>query len=57
MTHKDGGWRPDLGLETFGGSELWDHGIGPHEINAGEVDGKIEFPQELKDAFAELDDS
>lgn len=55
MTHKDGGWRPDVGMESFGGLELWDHGIGPHEINAAEVDGKIEFPEELKEGLGQLD--
>ncbi|WP_458210009.1 hypothetical protein [Haladaptatus sp. NG-SE-30] len=43
MSHKDGGWRPDVGLETYAGFELWDHGIGPHEINDGEVDGDVSF--------------
>ena len=56
MTHKDGGWRPNLGMESYGGHDVWDHGIGPHEINDGEVDGKIEFPEELKEGLAELDD-
>lgn len=56
MTHKDGGWRPDLGMEKYGGHEIWDHGIGPHQINAGETEGNIEFPEELEDAIAELDD-
>ena len=56
MTHQDRGWRPDLGLEEYGGNELWDHGIGPHEINAGEVDGDIEFPAELKEGLSTLDE-
>lgn len=56
MTHKDGGWRPDVGMELYGGNEIWDHGIGPHEINVAEVDGEIEFPEELKEDLAQLDD-
>lgn len=56
MTHQDGGWRPDLGLESYGGNEIWDHGIGPHEINAAEVDGEITFPAELKEGLAQLDE-
>lgn len=46
MTHKDSGWRPHLGLQPYKGLELWDHDIGPHEINVGEVDGEITFEDE-----------
>jgi hypothetical protein len=35
MTHRDSGWRPDVGLDSYKGKELWDHGIGPHEVNDG----------------------
>ncbi|WP_435178437.1 hypothetical protein [Halorussus sp. AFM4] len=57
MAHRDVGWRPDLGLEEYGGHELWDHGIGPHEVNAAEVDGEIQFPAELKEGLSTLDDA
>jgi hypothetical protein len=43
-------------MGDYGGHEVWDHGIGPHEINDAEVDGKIEFPAELKAGLARLDD-
>lgn len=43
MAHQDSGWRPHLATETYNGYEVWDHGIGPHELNDGEVDGEIEF--------------
>ncbi|WP_227357466.1 hypothetical protein [Haladaptatus salinisoli] len=56
MTHKDSGWRPSVGFETYGGHEIWDHGTGPHEINHGEVDGEIEFPEELERLIEELED-
>lgn len=56
MTHKDAGWRPDLGLEEYGGDELWDHGIGPHELNDGQVEEDFEFPAELKEGLVTLDE-
>lgn len=40
MTHDDSGWRPRIGLETYKGHELWDHMIGPHEINTAEAGGE-----------------
>ncbi|MFB6302828.1 MAG: hypothetical protein ABEH78_08215 [Haloferacaceae archaeon] len=43
MAHYDGGWRPRGATETYNGFEVWDHGIGPHELNHGEVDGDISF--------------
>lgn len=46
MAHKDSGWRPGIGLQTYGGFELWDHGPGPHQISHDEVDGDIEFDWE-----------
>ena len=49
MTHKDTGWRPDAGVESYKGYEIWEYESGPHEINDGTVDGDIEFAQELKD--------
>lgn len=54
MTHHDSGWRPDLGLETYNGYEVWDHGIAPHEINLGEVDGTVEFDWEALAEAADL---
>jgi hypothetical protein len=42
MTHKDSGWRPNLAMDTYKGFEIWDHDVGPHEINAGEVDGDVD---------------
>lgn len=42
MAHKDSGWRPKVGLETYGGYEIWDHGVGPHEINEGVTDGEVD---------------
>jgi len=43
MAHYDSGWRPKGATETYNGFEVWDHGIGPHELNQGEVDGDISF--------------
>lgn len=55
MSHKDTGWRPHLGMETYKGHEMWDHDIGPHQINDGEVDGEIEL-EELLGGIDEIDD-
>lgn len=41
MTHKDSGWRPHLAMDTYKGYEMWDHDIGPHQINVGNVEGEI----------------
>ncbi|WP_224268095.1 hypothetical protein [Haloprofundus salinisoli] len=46
MTHKDSGWRPSVGTQTYAGFELWDHGSAPHKINDAQVDGDIEFDWE-----------
>ena len=47
MTHHDSGWRPKGAVETYNGFEVWDHGVFPHELNIAEVDGEIEFDEEL----------
>ena len=51
MTHRDSGWRPDVGLDTYDGFELWDHDMGPHQMNDGELDVEVEFPDEILDAL------
>lgn len=43
MSHKDSGWRPKGAMESYKGMEVFDHGVGPHEVNEGEVDGDISF--------------
>lgn len=45
MTHHDSGWRPTPAMETYDGFDVWDHNVGPHEINDGEVDGDIQFEE------------
>lgn len=44
--HKKTHWRPKPGLDEKHGHEAWTH-TGPHEINDGEVDGDIEFDDEV----------
>lgn len=46
MAHQDSGWRPRGAQEFHNGFEVWDHGIGPHELNHGEIDGDIAFEEE-----------
>lgn len=46
MTHQDSGWRPTCAMESYSGFEMWDHCIGPHQINDAEVDGEISFDDE-----------
>lgn len=43
-------WRPDPDLDSKHGREVWTH-IGPHEINDGEVDGDIEFDDEVLEGY------
>ncbi|MFC7156781.1 hypothetical protein ACFQPA_15185 [Halomarina halobia] len=38
MTHGDSGWRPTLGANSYRGQGIWDHNVGPHEVNCGCVD-------------------
>ncbi|WP_199174957.1 hypothetical protein [Halegenticoccus soli] len=51
MSHKDSGWKPKCGLESYRGHDVWEYECGPHEVNQGEVDGVIEFEAELKDGL------
>jgi hypothetical protein len=46
MSHKDSGWRPHLGVQSYNGNEMWDHVGGPHEFNDAEVDGEIDLETE-----------
>jgi hypothetical protein len=48
MGHKDTGWRPRGGVESYRGYDLWEYEIGPHEVNDGEVDGDISFDDETE---------
>jgi hypothetical protein len=43
MAHHDSGWRPKGAVETHNGFEVYDHGILPHEVNHGEVDGEVDL--------------
>jgi hypothetical protein len=43
MVNRDSGWRPKGAMDAFGGYEVWEYNVGPHEINDGEVDGDIDF--------------
>jgi len=42
MTHKETEWRPKGAEDFHNGFPVWDHGIAPHEVNVGEVDGDID---------------
>lgn len=44
MAHDDGGFRADGMMMHYKGEEVWDHEIGPQEVNNGEVD-----PEDLYD--------
>jgi hypothetical protein len=37
-------------MDAYGGYEVWEYNVGPHQINEGEVDGEIDF-----DAYEEDD--
>lgn len=54
MAHQDSGWRPKLGVETYNGYEVYDHGVSPHEVNEGEVDGDVAFDRETLEEAADL---
>lgn len=45
MSHEETGWRPKGAVEKYNGFEVYDHGIWPHEVNQGEVDGDISFDE------------
>jgi len=46
MSHKETEWEPKGGAETFKGFDVHDHGVFPHEVNDGEVDGEVSFDEE-----------
>lgn len=48
MVNRDSGWRPDGAMDAFGGYEIWEYNVGPHEINDGEVDGEIDYSPYLE---------
>lgn len=33
-------------MHTYKGLEIWDHDVGPHEINAGEVEGDVDADEQ-----------
>lgn len=41
MAHQETEWRPKGAVEYYNGFEVYDHGIFPHDINVGEVDGDV----------------
>ena len=43
MVNRDSGWRPDGAMDAYGGYEVLEYNVGPHQINEGEVDGEITF--------------
>ncbi|MFB6206773.1 MAG: hypothetical protein ABEJ05_09650 [Haloglomus sp.] len=45
MSHEETDWRPKGAVEHHNGFEVYDHGIWPHEVNRGEVDGDISFDE------------
>mgnify|MGYP006273570781 FL=1 len=49
MVNRDSGWRPKGAMDAFGGYEVWEYNVGPHEINDGEVDGDIDFGPYVED--------
>ncbi|WP_436344274.1 hypothetical protein [Natronorubrum sp. FCH18a] len=53
MTHTN--WRPNPTLDTKRGKEVWDHRA-PHDINDGEIDGEIEFSDEVLEGFRDDED-
>lgn len=53
MTHVD--WRPEPKLDRKRDREVWDHEA-PHRINTGEVDGDVEFSDEVLEGFRDEDE-
>lgn len=45
MTHDKTEWRPKGAVHTFKGFEVWDHGIAPHEVATGDVDGDVSLEE------------
>jgi hypothetical protein len=55
MGHRDTDWRPTC-VEGYNGYMIWDHDVGPHQLNDGEVDGDIEFERDEDGNFVFEDD-
>jgi hypothetical protein len=54
MAHKDTGFRPTFGMDSYKGLELWEYDIGPQQKNDAVVDGDIAL-EELIDSIDEID--
>lgn len=54
MAHQETDWRPKGAVEYHNGFEVYDHGILPHEVNHGVVDGDISFDDVDSDDDADL---
>lgn len=41
-------------MEAYGGYEVWEYNVGPHQKNEGEVDGDIDFGAYVEDEEGEV---
>lgn len=46
MSHEDSGWEPDGRALQYKGDFVKDHGVGPGDINEGEVDPDFKVEEE-----------
>ena len=49
MSYDDTQWRPDPGLQSYEGHEMWTHYVGPHE-----VDGMLREDDDVETVFREV---
>lgn len=49
MAHKDLDWKPEGGLETYRGMDVWEYDVGPHQQTEGEVDGDLDLAELVSD--------
>lgn len=52
MPHRDIGWRPDVGVESYNGHEVWDHCAGQYQIHE---EDEFDEPEEISFDWDELD--
>ena len=54
VSYDDSRWRPDPGLQSYDGHEIWTHHVGPHQIDSvGADDGEEDVEAVFRRVYEE----